>query len=424
MQKITSFLLLLTGFAFAGNGTHFSGISPVSKAMGGAGVAYPASGADAAYKNPAMLSELNLKKGEVIVDAAFFFNKQNSSAENTSLGEKSSTAGLNYTPAISATYQMCDKFTLGLAAFPFGGAKTDFTGEVTLQEVKSESTISQFGPTVGYKILDNWSVGVSPNLLYADLALNKRNSAAGTAQTQRPPHGAVGYGIHLGTAYSPIKDLLLGFSYRPKTRVRYKEVVDLDSLNLLPPAAGGTSGIGDGVLDDVDSEDPAQVALGATYAITPAIKVTTEARYIGWSSADVFRELGWRDQYVLALGAEYRINKLALRAGYSYARSVIADATGENGFANVVLSGHTVSQQSVSNLDLTGFPGIVTSHLSLGAGYDFTPSITGDFSFVYVPENTVTRSGSGVAPTLTAGAYSYTGKVSQWSMGLGGTYHF
>lgn len=424
MQKIAAFIVLISCSLFAGNGTHFLGISPISKSMGGTGVANPAGSVDAAYKNPAMISEQNLKAGEWEADGSFYVNKQNSSANNTSLGEKTSSAGLNYTPSVGATYQMTDKLALSLAAFPFGGAKTDFTGEATLQEVKAESTILQFGPTVGFKIFDNWSVAASPHVLYGELALNRSNAVAGTAQTKRPAHGAIGYGLHLGTAYSPMKALLLGLSFRPKTRVRYKEVVDLEAMNLLPPAAGGTSGRGDGVLDDVDSEDPAQVGFGATYNITSSFKVTSEVRYIGWSSADVFKELGWRDQYVLGLGAEYRLDKLALRAGFNYGRSVIEEASGENGFANVTISGHTVSQQSVSNLNLTGFPGIVSSHVCLGAGYDFTPNIAGDFAFVYVPEASVTRSGTGVAPTLTAGAYSYTGKVSQWSIGVGGTFKF
>ncbi len=416
MRSIFLSTLFITQLALAGNGTYFLGISPSSKSLGGTGVANPTNSTDAAFKNPALFSELGLTKGNIQAAANGTLIKQNASA-NAGAGEKSATGkGLSLAPAISAAYQACDNFTVGLAAYTYGGADADFTGEATLSETKVESSVNYIGPTFSYKFFDMWSVGISPHLVYADLALNNKTLVPGSTQSTRPTKSTIAYGVKFGTAVTPVKDLMIGLSFSPKVRIRYKEIADLDTLNFASLA-------GDGKLDDIDTQDPAQLAMGVSYSFTPSFKLTVDGRYIGWSSADVFRELGWRDQYVLAAGAEYRLDKLALRAGFNYGRSVIDDASGEAGNTAVDLSGHNVNQVFVSNLNLVGFPGISTTHFTVGAGYDITPAISADLAVVYVPKATVTRSGSYTLPTGTT-AYSYTGTVSQWTVGLGGTFRF
>ena len=195
-------------------------------------------------------------------------------------------------------------------------------------------------------------------------------------------------------------------------------------------------------LNDLTMEQPWEVAVGADYQLTDQVSITGDYRYIAWGLAEGYKDFGWENQSVFAMGFEFRPNKqFRFRGGYNYADSPLKNKSGEIGSLLTDIQGTYVFDQAVSMLNMTGFPAIATTHFTLGAGYDVTENFTIDGAFMYSPESEVTRSGSlipgasGLAGDITglpAGVtldfvdmnYEYKTKMQQMTLSLGMNYKF
>jgi len=193
-------------------------------------------------------------------------------------------------------------------------------------------------------------------------------------------------------------------------------------------------------LDDLTMEQPWEVAIGATYQLTDQVTVTGDYRYIAWGLAEGYKDFGWENQSVYALGFEFRPNKqFRFRGGYNYADSPLQGTSGEIGSLLTDVQGSYVFDQAISMLNMVGFPAIATTHFTLGAGYDFTQNLTIDGAFVYSPESEVSRSGSLVpgASSLVSDQlpanihipgldmdYEYKTKMEQMTLSMGINYRF
>ena len=180
--------------------------------------------------------------------------------------------------------------------------------------------------------------------------------------------------------------------------------------------------------DDLTLEQPWEIALGFSYDVTNKMSVTGDYRYIAWGLADGYRDFGWDNQSVFALGVEYKSKRYKIRAGYNYATSPISNATGETGALLTDVQGHLVFDQALSMLNLVGFPAISTTHFSGGIGYALTDDVDLDFAMVYAPQAITSRAGS-LSP-LTTGfdaidfSYKYETAMEQLSLSFGVNYKF
>ena len=188
----------------------------------------------------------------------------------------------------------------------------------------------------------------------------------------------------------------------------------------------GASGIA-AADDDLILEQPAELALGIGYVMGD-LALTADYRNIAWSKAEGYKDFGWQDQTVIALGASYNLGSLTLRAGYNKADSVIEETKSEKGNAGLVnVQGHQIFQQSLSMLNMVGFPAISTTHYTFGLGYAIDNAMSIDFAAVISPEASVTRKG-----TLAAGAsttdptipYDFTTTMQQNSYTVALNYNF
>jgi len=194
-------------------------------------------------------------------------------------------------------------------------------------------------------------------------------------------------------------------------------------------------------LDDLTMEQPWEVAIGFGYDLTDQVTITGDYRYIAWGLAEGYDDFGWENQSVYAMGFEFRPSKkFRFRGGYNYADSPLRGESGEIGTLLNDVQGSYVFNQSISMLNMVGFPAITTTHFTLGAGYDFTKNLTIDGAFMYSPEREVTRSGAlipGASALLTSASglpdftidaadmtYSYTTKMEQMTLSLGINYRF
>lgn len=193
-------------------------------------------------------------------------------------------------------------------------------------------------------------------------------------------------------------------------------------------------------LNDLVMEQPWEVAIGFGYELTDKVTVTGDYRYIAWGLAEGYKDFGWENQSVYALGFEFRPNKqFRFRGGYNYADSPLKNVSGEIGSLLTDIQGTLVFDQAVSMLNMTGYPAIATTHFTLGAGYDFSENLTIDGAFMYSPETETTRSGSlvpgasgAVSSQLPANIhipgldmdYEYKTKMQQMTLSMGINYRF
>jgi long-chain fatty acid transport protein len=110
--------------------------------------------------------------------------------------------------------------------------------------------------------------------------------------------------------------------------------------------------------------------------------LSADYKRIGWGSAKGYRDFGWVDQDVYAVGYQYSQDKWALRAGYNYAKSPITEAQGAT--AGVI-----------NTLNLLGFPAIIEEHYTVGGTFAVDRSVGIDIAVTYAPEVDERFSGMG-----------------------------
>jgi len=120
-------------------------------------------------------------------------------------------------------------------------------------------------------------------------------------------------------------------------------------------------------------QQPAEYGFGIDWT-SGDLSLTADWKKIQWGTADGYERFGWLDQNVYAVGAEYRMDKLALRAGYNYAKNPIQQST--DGRLNA--------------LNHVMFPAVTEKHYTLGAGYQFTKNVGADLSLMYATSPKVT----------------------------------
>lgn len=396
-------LSLTFSIAHGATGTHLIGLSPRSTAMAGTGISAALTGADALYRNPAQLLDASGVPGTVAFEASL--NAVNFKSEvDAGSGYKANQMGTKYLPALATTYRWDEKWAIGFGLYAYGGAAIDQNNQAALKMLKTELSMFRFSPSVAWRPVPELSVGVAPFLKYGAFALNE-NITGGGVQSGRAPHGGVGAGAVIGASVEATDGFRVGASFTTAAGVEYKDVADLDRLG---PGATDPSLYG---LDSIRVQSPHELGLGVSYT-QHDFRILVEYRWVAWSNADGYRELGWKDQSVWSAGAEYTRGWWAFRLGVLTTNSPIESNISETGVASVDFQGHPVFVSSISTLNLVAFPAMSTTHLSVGTGYTWGEGRASgvDLAFVYMPTIARERAGSG---------YDLRAKVASWQLGLG-----
>ena len=264
--------------------------------------------------------------------------------------------------------------------------------------------IMKFAPSVAFQPSLKWSLGLALHIDYGNLDL-RNGTSTGYA-----------FGLQPGIIYRPVDNLSLGATYISPQKVDHKNVNDFDQ---------------DGNLDDLELEAPQQVALGAAYTFAGGkFLLEGDIKWLNWSSAAGYQDFDWDDQWVYALGAQFKPSeKLTLRMGYNYAKNPINDHSGfdgsfnpATGFPNSVrnVQGKTLPTYYYETFRVIGFPAVVEHHLTFGIGYRITDSFLLEFGYMHAFENTFSESGTdlyGMPVTLES-------TLSENSLDFGFTWRF
>jgi long-chain fatty acid transport protein len=180
-----------------------------------------------------------------------------------------------------------------------------------------------------------------------------------------------GWAYKLGALWRVTDHFKLGVAYHAKTHMG-----DMKTEDATLSVNGGPM---HGTLKVIDFQWPETYGLGVSYEGAGAWSWAADVKRIIWSDAmanfhmnfttsggglDVTMPQNWKDQTVVALGAQYKLSpSLALRAGFNHASNPVPDAT-------------------LNPL----FPAIIESHYTMGIGYRIDPVRTVAASVALAPE--------------------------------------
>lgn len=421
MKKVfaTILVVLLVGFgvgsAQATNGDYLIGIGPISRSMGGVGIAAPQDAISAVFANPAaMCFGPYCPESEINFAGTLFAPEVKAKVTNAKGTIEADGDDKVYPiPAFGLSVPITQAppfWRFGLSAYGVSGLGVDYRdtaiennsfynfgpmGQFPLVAGSyTELSIMKFAPSIAVQPFDKWSFGLAFHIDYASLDLGDGSS------------NNYGYGVQVGAIYKPTEKLSFGLNYVSPQNVDFDNVSDFD---------------GDGSKDTLKLEMPQTVGLGAAYQLTSKLLVEADVKWVNWSSANGYEDFDWDDQWVFAIGGQYAVTtKLKLRAGYNYASNPVNEHNGFNGMQMTSVQGKSMPAYYYETFRIIGFPAIAEHHLSFGIGYAFTPRFEVNFGYMHAFSNSISETGT----DITGRPVELKSDLSEDSLDFGLTWRF
>jgi long-chain fatty acid transport protein len=378
--------------AYATNGDNLIGIGPISRSMGGVGLAAPQDPISAVFANPAAMCFGPYCPGSEFNFAGTIFDPSVTARVMSTAFGVDASADSQFQPfiipAMGISTAINPRLRFGLAAYGVSGLGVDYRDKLDLfpgngseGEVYTQLQILKFAPNIAYLITDNFSVGASVHVNFANLDLQNGSSHDYSA------------GVQLGAIYK-IGPISLGASYVTSQKATHENVrnfnADLDGSGVTGDFAGE-----DFTADDLDLESPQTAGFGVAYAMDDVLLIEGNVRWINWSDAVGYSDFDWDDQWVYAIGAQVKpVEKLSLRAGFNYGKNPVNTHNGFDAATGTMVQGVPTSMFGYEYLRIIGFPAIVESHLSFGVGYEFSEKFMANLGYVHAFENTISETGT------------------------------
>jgi long-chain fatty acid transport protein len=379
MKKIILLSTLASTILLATNGDNLIGVGTKSRGMGGAGMAVSHC-AESTLSNPALIT---CTKGTSISFGGIVF-MPDMSAKMGDAASHDSAADMNIIPGVAISHKINENWYAGIGMWGTAGMGVDYrdakqspTDSGNMHMV-SNLQLMQFAPSLAYRS-NNFGVAVTPIIQYGALDINYQgfdgsNIGAGVAQD-------LGYGLNLGSYYDLDNGLTLGAVYKSK--------IDMDYNGQLSTATKPFVDFGIFPKEMEDNlEQPAEIGIGIGYEVDKHT-LAFDYKQIKWGDAKGYKDFGWKDQDVYALGYQYKDDKWRLRAGYNYAENPISEA--QSGPAVIAHGNYAQAGGNALNLfNLLGFPATSEKHYTVGGGYEFSDNFYVDMAYVYAPKTITT----------------------------------
>jgi long-chain fatty acid transport protein len=404
--------LFIAPAAFATNGTNMTGVGAQSVAMGGTGVA-AYYGAENVIINPALIGK---GTGTEFAFGGTLFkpNVSNDGLGGSFGGSKTATSdGDTYViPSISLSSRINNNLSFGIGMYGTSGMGVDYNGATgssgSLGKAQTSLQIMRIAPTIAYNT-SNMGIGASAIVQYGALDINY-DFTPGTQKAGSGMASDLGMGFSLGGYYDVNKQITLAAAYTSAIDMKYK-----DQLTGADAGFGGPLG-----LTSNNLEQPAEVKLGAAYTMGN-IMLTGDFKQIRWGEAKGYKDFGWQDQNVIALGLKYSGKGYWVGAGFNKADNPIKKFDGTPATAGAT-SGKNAATNMFNNIF---FPATTEQHFSIGGGYDITKNVTLEGAIMYAPEVSTTVDTTALTQTMAPGASSTnTTKHSQMAYTIQAKYKF
>ncbi|MBK8300018.1 MAG: outer membrane protein transport protein [Chitinophagaceae bacterium] len=343
MKKIIIILGLgmLPVILFAQTGHLMQGIGAANMSMGGASTAQPLDINGALQWNPAAISAFDKKI--LSVNAGLFFSSPSLSStvptsEGPFTGVTKDDRGASVMPALAMVWgKKNSKHTFGISAFGISGFGVTFpesnTNAINMPQsaggfgrIQSDYQLLQVGLTYSYKISEQFSIGFAPTFNYSSLELAPNPLSSPSTTLGYPVSdkaSALGFGGQFGIFYNSGKGIKLGASYKT-------------------PQTFGSFDFNNKYLDGTTAPNvkfkmnyPAILSAGIGYSKNK-IDAALDYRFVnyentegfkakGWTNTASVAGFGWNNISIISAGIQYKgINKLPIRAGYTYSSNPIS----------------------------------------------------------------------------------------------------
>lgn len=427
MYKVIS-LILISTVLYATNGTNLTGTSALQRSLGGTGIAHAFNSSSIGAINPAILTRV--KSDNLFSADITYFSPSVSSMGSESEFEAS------FIPAISWVHRDREEWVYSMNIFGSSGMGVDYTNssDANKKMIKSSLQTLKIIPAIGYKDNDRLSIGFAPVIMYGRMGLNYADSMdedSNPIQSDRFVSEDMGFGYQLGIVYSMSDKLDIAMTYNSSLSMKYEEVANFNQFGFDGKVANfvmmNNINVSDGIsedelrlisngvrqqvqgvevinslnqfqvtqenLDTLCLEQPAEYTIGASFQKSDKALLLYEMKKIKWSGAKGYSEMGWIDQNVFSVGAEWKLKKLDLRAGFNYASSPLKDNKNSSEDSTVNLFGVEVYERNIDFLNIIAFPAISQTHISGGVGFKVWKTWNMDIAYVYSPESKITQSG-------------------------------
>ena len=201
MNKLTTIVTfiaisaVIAGPSLATNGDNLIGVGPISRSMGGVGVASPQDSISAIFANPAAMCFGAYCPGSEATFAGTFFSptvdgKGDFSNMGMGIGESNSQMDPFVVPAIGISTPLSSRLRFGVGAYGVSGMGVNYKEEdPQFQNLYTKLEVMKFAPNLAYLITADFSVGASLSVSYQNLDLGTGGA-----------HGYA-YGAQLGALY-------------------------------------------------------------------------------------------------------------------------------------------------------------------------------------------------------------------------------
>ncbi|MDF1880377.1 outer membrane protein transport protein [Sulfurimonas sp. MAG313] len=426
------FLVVGTNLVYATNGDNLIATGAKSRAMGGVGIA-KSFGAESALANPALLSSVT--DMEISGSLSFFtpsvsfksnFISQAIGAENPAYAD--SDTGVNIIPEVSFAQRISKYIVYGVSVTGTASMGVDYSnnnlknGSLNMQ---TDLQLLKISIPISYQS-KNISIGISPIIQFGTLELSHMidTSAQGVSPLASDfvllDNGASSdrsLGYEIGLAYdmqdTDVKGLILAMVYKSELIMRYD-----NTLSASIESFGGADVTG--IYSGDNLNQPSEFGLGSSYTFDENT-IAFDYKYIAWGDAAGFKDFGWTNQHVFAVGYEYKNDELSMRLGYNYAQNPVSEQDGSSYAGGIK-----------NSFNLAGFPGIVEHHFTFGGSYFINDEVELDFAVVYTGEARQSYDTSAVTRAFIESAGgTYLGqrssadvKHSQFALSWGASYKF
>ncbi|MEQ5238307.1 long-chain fatty acid transporter FadL [Proteus terrae] len=401
--------------------------SALGRAFSGEGVI--ADDASVGSRNPAALTMFDRPEFSV---GAIHINPSVDIKGKSPLGAHTSTNAGDIAPSalvpnIHFVAPINDKWAIGASGTTNFGLATDFKKDYAAGIIggKTDLKTMNLNLSAGYRVNNQFSVGLGLNALYADAEITRHAGELPgmiglpiqpSARVAQLKGDAWGFGWNAGLLYEFDEGNRISFTYRSKVKVKFK---DGEYQNDLPPLPAlndmgiiGTNG--ETIKGKLDLNLPEIWEFAAYHRVAPKWAVHYNFAYTSWSAFEELRatrksdgqqlfkkEEGFRDAWRVALGTTYyHDDNWTFRTGIAFDDSPVP-----------------ADKRSISIPDQDRF------WLSAGATYAFNKDMSVDVGLAYMHGKKVTIKEK-LAETPLSPTYEFESSGKAWLYGMNFNYRF
>ena len=374
IKSIIALSVIASSSLYATNGDTLIGVGAKTRSMGGAGIAL-GHGAESTLVNPALITTT---KGTAISFGGTVFAPTIETDVGPTGTETKSAADLSMIPEVAIATNLGNSIYLGIGMYGTAGMGTDFrdaTSPMQAGLMKMETTLQlmQFVAPIAYKS-GGLSVAIAPVLQYGSLDIHYNNGAASIGNGQQQDFG---FGFTAGATYDFANGFSVGAVYKSKIKMEYKGALSTATQPFVDMGAFPSA-----MKDNLNQ--PAEIGVGIAYQ-NGAHSIALDYKKIKWGSAAGYKEFGWKDQDVIAVGYQYDAGIWSARVGFNHAKSPIS-----------LNPGTSKPGAALNYFNLLGFPATSENHFTAGGTYHFSKNFSADLTVVYSPKKTTSANISGL----------------------------